>query len=106
MIAILDNHGRLKAPEHEYIFSKYSWNLMKNVILIVFRRVAWNYLNNSLRICVFMYVCYLKQKKFLDFNRLSLISFKKFEFQIKLVSFETWNSKFRLTSENEVFYIS
>ena len=28
----------LKAPEHEYIFSKYSWNLIKNIILMIFWR--------------------------------------------------------------------
>ena len=33
----------IKAPEHEYIFSKYSWNLMKNILLVIFRRVAWNF---------------------------------------------------------------
>ena len=32
-----------------------------------------------------------------------LISFKNFEFQIKLVLFETWNFKFWLTAENKVF---
>ena len=31
-----------KAPEHEYIFSKYSWNLIKSIILIIFRRLGWN----------------------------------------------------------------
>ena len=48
----------LKDPEQNYIFSKYSWNLMKNIILIIFCRVAWDYLNNCLHICVFMYVCF------------------------------------------------
>ena len=47
------------APEHGYIFSKHSWNLVKKMILIIFRRITWNYLNNCLRICVFMYVCLL-----------------------------------------------
>ena len=28
---------------------------MKNIILIIFRRVAWNYLNSYLHICAFMY---------------------------------------------------
>ena len=46
----------IKALEHEYIFSKYSWNLIKNIILPIFRRVAWNYLNNGLHICVSTYV--------------------------------------------------
>ena len=96
----------LKAPEHEYIFSKYSWNLIKNIILIIFWRVVWNYSNNCLHICVFMYVSFWKQKRFVNFNRFPSILLKKFEFQIKLVWFETWNFKFRLTSENEVFYIS
>ena len=111
----------LKAPKHEYIFSKCSWNLVKNIliklfskyswnlmknILTIFRGVAWNYSNNYLRICLFMYVCFWKQKKFLNFNRFSLISLKNFEFQIKLVWFETWNFKFWLTSENGFFYIS
>ena len=64
------------------------------------------FLVNYLRICVFMYVCFKKQKKFLNFNRFSLISLKHFKLQIKLVWFETWNFKFPLTSENEVFYIS
>ena len=96
-------HGNV---EHEYIFSKYYWNLIKNIILPIFRREAWNYLNNCLHICVFMYVCFWNQKKFLSFNRFSLILFKKFEFQIKRVWFERWNFKFRLTLENEVFYIS
>ena len=86
----------IKAPEHEYIFSKYSWNLIKNIILMIFWRVAWNYLNNCL------------QKKLLNSNRFSLISLKNFEFHIihiKLVWFETWNFKFRLMSENKDFYI-
>ena len=39
----------------------------------------------------------------LTFNRFSLVWLKNFEFQIKLVWFATWNFKFRLTSENEVF---
>ena len=60
----------IKALEHKYIFSKYSRNLIKNIILTIFRRVAWNYLSNCFQ------------------------------------WFETWNLKFRLTSENEVFYIS
>ena len=45
-----------KTPERKYIFSKYSWNLIKNIILLIFRRVAWNYSNNCLRIYVFLYV--------------------------------------------------
>ena len=28
----------IKAPEHEYIFSKYSWNLIKSIILMIFWR--------------------------------------------------------------------
>ena len=48
--------GVLKAPEHEYIFSKYSWNLIKSIILMIFWRVAWNYLNNCLRNCVYIYI--------------------------------------------------
>ena len=31
----------VKALEHEYIFLKYSWNLIRNIILIIFWRVAW-----------------------------------------------------------------
>ena len=100
---ILPSHGNV---EHEYIFSKYYWNLIKNNILPIFRREAWNYLNNCLHICVFMYVCFWKQKKILSFNRFSLILLKNFDFQIKRVWFERWNFKFRLTLENEVFYIS
>ena len=93
----------LKAPEHEFIFSKYSWNLIKNIILIIFWPVAWKYFNNCLRICVFMYVCFWKQKKFLNFNRFSLISLKNFEFHIKLVWFETWNFKFRWRQKMRFF---
>ena len=48
----------IKALEHEYIFSKYSWNLFKNIILPIFRSVALNYLNNCLHISVFIYVCF------------------------------------------------
>ena len=48
-----------KALEHEYIFSKYSWNLIKN-ILMLFWRVAWKYIKNCLRNCV-IYI--YKQKK-------------------------------------------
>ena len=48
----------------------------------------------------------LKLKKFLNFGRFSLISLKNFELQIKLVWLETWSFKFRLTLENQVFYIS
>ena len=51
-------HRYLNAMEHEYIFSKYSWNLIKNIILTIFLSVAWNYLNNCLHICVFMYVSF------------------------------------------------
>ena len=61
----------LKAPEHECIFSKFSWNLIKNITLIIFRRVAWNYFNNCLRISVFMSVFFWKQMKFLNFNWVS-----------------------------------
>ena len=43
-----------KAPEHEYIFSKYSWNLIKNIILKIFRRLGWNYFKNF---CEFVYLC-------------------------------------------------
>ena len=50
------NANNLKAPENEHIFSKYSWNLIKNIILIRFWRAAWNFLNKCLRIFVFMYV--------------------------------------------------
>ena len=96
----------VKAPEHEYIFSKYSWNLIENIILIIFRRVAWNYFNNCLRICVFIYVCFRKQKEIPQFKYIFFKLIKNFEFQIKLVWFEMWNSKSWLTSENEVFHIS
>ena len=51
-------HYVIKALEHEYIFSKYSWNLIKNIILPIFRRVAWNHLNNCLHICVFLHVSF------------------------------------------------
>ena len=70
----------LKVREHEYIFSKYYWNLIKNIILI-FRCVAWNYFNNCLRIYVFINVCFSKQKKFLNCNRFSLISLKILSFK-------------------------
>ena len=52
------NFDFLKAPEREYIFSKSSWNSIKRVILLIFQRVSWNYLNNCLHVCVFMYVCF------------------------------------------------
>ena len=48
----------VKAPEHEYIFSKYSWTLIKSIILMIFWRVAWNCLNNCLRNCVYIYICF------------------------------------------------
>ena len=52
----------VKTPEHEYIFSKYSWNLIKNSILMIFWRVAWNYLNNCYAI-VCIYICFLLKTK-------------------------------------------
>ena len=81
-----------KGPGTRNIFSKYSWNLIKNIILIIFRRVAWNYFNNCLRICVFMYICFWRQKIFLNFNRFSLISLKNFEREI--LNFD-WRQKMR-----------
>ena len=58
-------------------------NLIKNIILLIFRCVAWQYLNNCLRISVFMSVCFWKQMKFLSFNRFSVISLKTFQFPCK-----------------------
>ena len=43
-------------------FSKYSWNLIKNSILMIFWRVAWNYLNNCYAI-VCIYICFLLKTK-------------------------------------------
>ena len=66
----------VKAPEHEYIFSKYSWNLIENIILIIFRRVAWNF---SITVCAFVYLCmfaFENKNKFLNLNRFSLNSLK------------------------------
>ena len=37
----------IKTLEHEYIFSEYSWNLIKNIILPIFRSVVLNYLNKA-----------------------------------------------------------
>ena len=86
----------------ELLYSEFLVSILISFYIQSFQCFLFNYL----RICVSMYVCFKKQKKFLNFNRFSLISLKYFKLQIKLVWFETWNFKFGLTSENEVFYIS